>query len=359
MPATAVSGYAMAGAGTWSIHRDAAWLLLLCTGLALLSAGVVRRMIALAVMDVPGGRSAHDRPTPKGGGVGMLAAILIGLPLTLALLPAGPRTVPAACLMMLAVLLLGGISWLDDVRQFGFQAKLGAQVAAAILTIAAVLSTMPVLPPAWILVLALPASLCWLLLVTNAMNFIDGINGLAAGCTALAGLFVALLGWMRGDALLVALSLPASAGLLGFLPFNYPRARIFLGDVGSQVCGLLAGSEALFLLNRDASDRLDLALPVILAAVLWDVLFTLARRLHGGERLTQAHRSHLYQVASRVMMPASSVTALHWVFVIWGGLLALAVLPTHPLSGLALALCPQLCWTVLVRHRARRAGPAS
>lgn len=333
-------------------------LVLVCVA-AVVSALVVRRMIGLAVLDVPGQRSAHDRPVPKGGGVGMVVAILLGVPVVLAALPGPGRSVIATSLLLAAVLLLATVSWADDLRQFGVQAKFAAQIGAAVLSIGAVLGTMPSWPAAWVLSLALPVAFCWLMLVTNAVNFIDGLNGLASGSALFASLFAAALGWMLGDPLLVAVALMTAAGLAGFLPFNYPGARIFLGDVGSQVCGLLLGVFALLL----AADGLPgawfmsgLFVPLMLAGILWDVTFTLCRRAFAHERLTQAHRGHLYQVAARSFLSPARVALVHWGFVIWGGAIGLTLLPVFPAGAILLALLPQAIWTAIVRHRAARAG---
>lgn len=346
-----------------AVHQVAAnavfglpFLALCCLGAALLSALLVTRMIRLAVMDVPGGRSAHDRPVPKGGGVGTVAAVLLGVPAVLLLLFRGEEQPLAMLLLLAAVLLLALVSWMDDLRQFGFRAKLAAQLAASVLTIGAVLSTLPALPPPVLLLPMTLAALAWLMLVTNATNFIDGLNGLASGSIGLACLVAAALGWRLGDPLVVAVGTMTASGLAGFLPFNYPRARIFLGDVGSQVCGLLAGGLALFLLADEWRDAAALAVPLMLAAILWDVLFTLLRRLGAGERLTQAHRGHLYQVAARSGVAPAIVAALHWGFVIWGGLVGVAVAPDRPVAAILMVLMPQLVWTILVRRRAMRAG---
>ena len=310
----------------------------------LLSALLVRLMIRAAVMDVPGSRSAHERPTPKGGGVGMVAVVLLGTPAALALLPGAGERLPSAILLLSAVLLLGAVSWLDDVRQFGFSAKLAAQFAASALAIAAALTTAHPLPYWPLLAIGVPLSLGWLMLTTNAMNFIDGLNGLASGSTAIVCLVGAGLGWTLGDPLLFAAMLMTACGLAGFLPFNYPTARIFLGDVGSQPCGLLVGSLAIFIL-ADGGGWTTLLVPLMLAGVLCDVVLTLARRAIAGERVTQAHRSHLYQRAARSVMPSAAVSALHWAFAGWGAVAAF-LLPGRPGAAILMVAVPQLVWAV-------------
>ncbi|WP_428391735.1 glycosyltransferase family 4 protein [Lichenicoccus sp.] len=320
-------------------------LSLLCLGAGLLCAVLVRAMIRVSVLDTPGPRSAHDRPTPKGGGVGVIAAFLLGLPLagwwhgdvhwcTLAALLAG-------------VALLALVSWLDDLRQFHPLVKLIAQAVAAGLVLAGI----GPLPGGAV---GVAVGFAWLLFVTNALNFIDGLNGLAAGSMALACLFVGLpdpatlVGY--GGCLL-------AAGLLGFLPFNMPRARIFLGDVGSQAAGLAVAAFGLLCVARPTLYGAAI-MPLLLSGILYDVAFTLGRRLLAGDAVWQAHRGHLYQVAFRSGIPAPAVAALHWGFVTWGGVLGLAI--THKalslLSGMLLMVLPQLAWTMVVVRRARAAG---
>ena len=336
----------------------AALLVLVAAALAAaaLSSVLVRRMIGLAVMDVPGARSAHDRPTPRGGGVGMVAAVLLGVPACLVLLPGGPGRLLPAALLLGATALLAAVSWLDDLRQFGVRAKLGAQCAASALTVAASLASAPVWPAFWLLAPLCLLGFCWLMLTTNALKFIDGLNGLASGVAAICGVFACLLGLALGDPLLAACGAMLSAGLLGFLPYNMPRARIFMGDVGSQVCGLLTGGFALLLLADTARLAVAEAILLILAGILWDVLFTLARRLRAGERITQAHRGHLYQVAARSGLSHGKVAVIHWAFALWGGAISLALLPARPVIAAMIVLLPQLSWSATVWLRARRAG---
>ncbi len=324
------------------------WPIPVCLGVAalavLLSAALVRMMIRLAVMDVPGDRSAHARPTPKGGGVGMVAAVLLGTPALLALLPGSASRWPAAVPLLAAVLLLATVSWLDDLRQFGYRGKLGAQLAAAALVVVAALASARTLPSWPLLGPGMVVALGWLMLTTNATNFIDGLNGLAAGSTTIVCLAGVGLGWWLGDPLLAAVMMMTAAGLLGFLPFNYPQARIFLGDVGSQPAGLLMGGLALVVVV-DGGGWAATLVPLMLTGILWDVLLTLGRRAIAGERLAQAHRGHLYQRAARTVLSAPAVSAMHWSFAVWGLLAGLLSL-RWPVASVLLVALPQVPWTM-------------
>jgi len=321
-------------------------LLLLALGVALFSACIVALMIRVRVLDTPGLRSAHKHPVPKGGGVGSMAGFLVG-----SLVALGPAPGMAALAVLAAAVLLAAFAWLDDLRQFSPWLKLAAQLLAAVIVL---LACHPLPGPP---VLAWGVALLWLVFVTNAVNFIDGLNGLASGAAILFCLILALVapgaaGAPGSAAALLALML--AAGLLGFLPFNYPRARIFMGDVGSQPVGLVLAS--LTLLRWQQAGPGGALLPALmLSGLLFDVAFTLCRRALAGARLAEAHRGHLYQVAWRSGIPAWLVSLVEWGFVLWGAG-AVLVLADTPWLAVAAALLPQPAWTALVASRAARAG---
>ena len=197
-------------------------------------------------------------------------------------------------------------------------------------------------------------ALAWLLFTTNAVNFMDGLNGLAAGSASAGCLMMALHAGLRAawpEAVI-------AAAVAGFLPFNYPAARIFMGDVGSQFLGFLLAALAL----RHANDPgLSAILPLSLSPMLLDVAATLLRRWRCGARLTEAHRGHFYQVAQRAGVPAWRVTALYWGMAVWAGWCGTNMNGHAHGVGvaalwLATALAPFGAWAVFVRVEADRAG---
>jgi hypothetical protein len=206
-----------------------------------------------------------------------------------------------------------------------------------------------------------PVTVLWLLFATNAMNFIDGLDGLAGGVALIAAGFLAAIAAAYGGWFAYFAALLLTAGLAGFLPFNFPRARIFMGDVGSQFSGFILAVLAVVASRLDNVELSFLIVPMLLSGVLFDVAFTLIRRAFAGERLTEPHRGHLYQMAQRAGLPPVSITLVHWGFAGFGGLCAVLFLaaptPAKPFIPL-LALPPQLCWLGFVVHRARQAGIA-
>ena len=341
--------------------------LLFCACLAGLSAGVVRLMIRVAVMDQPdlgnpGARKAHTRPVPKGGGVGVVAAFLVGT-LVLYRYAAFSRLAdPYFLAFILAATAIAVVAFLDDLRDWPFAVKLAAQVGAAALAVGSGLVIAGVNLP-WLGAVPLgwagvPVTLAWVLFATNAVNFIDGLNGLASGVCAIACAVLAVIAASYGGWFVYFASLLLAAGLVGFLPFNFPRARIFMGDVGSQFCGFVLAMLGVAAGRFQDVDLSVLLAPMLLFGMLFDVAFTLVRRLLAGERVTQAHRGHLYQVAHRSGVPAVRVTLVHWAFAGWGGVCcALFILASgnpKPLAVL-LVLPPQLAWAAWVSRRARQA----
>ena len=320
-------------------------------------------MIGAGVLDEPNARKVHTRPVPKGGGVGVVAAFLAGTVVLYGFASFSRIANPYFLGVIAASTAIAVVAFLDDLRDWSFKVKLGAQLAAAGVACASGLVigsvNLPVLGTVGLGWAGVPITLGWSLFATNAMNFIDGLNGLAAGVCVIAAAALAGIAAAHGGWFVYFASLLLAAGLLGFLPFNFPRARIFMGDVGSQFCGFVLAVLTV-VAGRFAGIELSILLvPMLVFGVLWDVALTLVRRLLAGERLTQAHRSHLYQIAHRSGMSAPGVTLVHWGFALWGALCCALFLAAtglmRPLAAL-LVLPPQLAWTAYVALRARRAA---
>jgi len=330
--------------------------------LAAISAVCVFVMTRIGTLDHPGARSSHTRPTPKGGGVGIVVAFVLGTSLLFLGQHSSVPDIPFLGLIA-ASIGIAAVSYTDDLRDWSFTIKLGAQLAASLIAIACGirfrvlhLPGIGAVDTGW---LGVPLTAAWVVFATNALNFIDGLNGLASGAVAIACLFLAGFAWAQADSFVQAASLVLAAGIAGFLPFNYPKARIFMGDVGSQFIGFISAILGVLASRFGAQTLSVLLVPMLLFGVYFDVVFTLIRRFFAGDRLTEAHRTHLYQVAQRAGMKAPSVTLVHWGMVAWGGLCCVAFQaiqgPAKPLIPLAVAL-PQFAWLIYVVRTARRAG---
>lgn len=331
-----------------------------CAGLAVLSAVMVRAMIGARIMDQPDPRKAHRTATPKGGGVGVVAAFMLGISVLYGFADFSRLADPYFRGVILAAFLIAVVAFIDDLRDWPFTVKLAAQVVAALAAVGSGLYvrvySVPYLGEVDLGWFGAAATLAWILFATNAMNFIDGLNGLAAGTALVACAFLALIAAEQQGWFVYFAAMLLAAGLAGFLPFNFPRARIFLGDVGSQFCGFMLAVLGVAAARFGAVPMSFLLVPMLLSGVLFDVAFTLLRRLLAGENLARAHRGHLYQLVQRAGMDARLVAAIHWGFAALGGLVALlatrAPQPLLPLGPLLL-LAVQARWAVYVVRRAR------
>ena len=262
--------------------------------LSFVGTGWVRKLVlARSVIDVPNARSLHHRPTPRGGGLALSAAALLGIAV-LAAMQAVPRH--------LAIALLGGgaliatVGWLDDVMTLGRLVRIVCQVAAAVWALAWI-GWLPVVQlgdtPLWVGAWGAPLALVWVVWATNLYNFMDGIDGIAATEAVCVGVAAALLLWPRGSGALAALSLLVAASALGFLPWNWTPARLFMGDVGSSLLGFLL---ACLSIASERAGQLPLLLwALLLGSFVFDATVTLLRRMAAGERWWEAHKKHAYQ----------------------------------------------------------------
>lgn len=250
-------------------------------------------------MDTPNERSSHVTPTPRGGGLGVVAAVAI------AFLFADPSPTRSTLLVLAAMLAMGALGFVDDLWGLPEAVRFGIQ-ALVCGGLASVLLARPV--HGWVEVTAAVVGVTfWLAAFTNAYNFMDGINGISAvtACVA-AGWYL----WLAHHLHLASTAVLATAllgGAIGFLPLNFPRARIFLGDVGSYGVGLLLGGIAMLCLIGGASFLQALAPLLVYVA---DTGWTLLRRMANRERWWKAHREHIYQRLSGLGANPAVVTVL-------------------------------------------------
>ncbi|MBI4495087.1 MAG: glycosyltransferase family 4 protein [Chloroflexi bacterium] len=295
-------------------------------------------LLRLGLLDRPTSRSSHKIPMPRGGGVGILAGFLAGLGAAQAL-SIGASFARPSILEAPAVggLLLGGglialVGLLDDVRSRTVKVRLAAQVLGAGLLVASVGSVdalrLPLVGEWRLGWLAAPLTMLWLVGVTNIYNFMDGIDGLAAGQAAIAGVCLALAGVQTGNSTVAVLSACLAAAALGFLAHNFPPARIFMGDVGSTFLGYTFAGLAV-LGAQPGPARISIYISALmLAPFLFDATLTLLRRVWRGERWYEAHRSHLYQRLVQAGYSARRVSLLYYGLALVLGALGLAEVAT-------------------------------
>ena len=246
--------------------------------------GLARRYaISKQLLDQPGERRNHVTATPRGGGISMAVVLLLAI-VVLALLH--PEDAAVLGLMGLSLALVGWIGWWDDHRPLSAGLRLSVHsIAALCLFIAGVLSGWSW----WLSVLAAIAAMS----LINIWNFMDGIDGLAASQAVVVTLVIALAATGYWTAYCAVLA----GAAFGFLCWNFPKARIFMGDVGSGLLGLALAWAWAGLTAQKLEYGLLMLFP--LAPFLVDASLTLARRIMRGERWWEAHSSHSYQLLAR------------------------------------------------------------
>ncbi len=274
------------------------WLLpLLMLGALAITGGVRRYALARSMIDLPNHRSSHSIPTPRGGGVSIVLVYLASLPLMGSY---GALDWPMAMGLMGAGALVAVVGFLDDNGGFPVRWRLLAHFLAA----GWLLAWLPALPSVVFLGYTLDLGwlgyglatvfLVWLLNLYNFMDGIDGIASVQALTTCIGG---ALLYVLIGERVLAITPLLLAAAVLGFLYWNLPSARIFLGDSGSGFLGIVLGGLAMQ--AAWVEPQLLWAWLILLGVFVVDTTYTLVRRLIRGDRITEAHRMHAYQYASR------------------------------------------------------------
>lgn len=328
---------------------------LIAAFLSFVGVAVLRRWTAARqILDVPNERSSHTRPTPRGGGLAIVIVTLAGWLIydrvSLDYWPALPYIVGAV--------LIAGISWLDDLKDVPTLVRLLVHCLCAALAILSFdywhttsLSLYTGLQLDW---LGLPLTFIWIVGLTNAYNFMDGIDGIAGAQAVVVGVGWVLLGWIGQQPHVSAMGGLLAGASLGFLIHNWSPARIFMGDVGSAFLGYTFAVLPLMAAHAPHSDsRVALIGAILLWPFIFDSAFTFLRRGLRGENVFAAHRSHLYQRLVIAGQPHFQVTLLYAGLALIGIALAAAWLKGMVGSRfIAPALLPALCfllWAYVVR----------
>jgi UDP-GlcNAc:undecaprenyl-phosphate/decaprenyl-phosphate GlcNAc-1-phosphate transferase len=263
-----------------------AWGLLAAIAPALVSWAVITAIRgsswATRLADRPNERSLHSLPTPRVGGLGVMAG---ALPFAF-LLGDDAIRVLAGCAVLLAL-----VSLADDVESLPIQVRLPAHAAAALVAVLVIAA--PNGTQGGLGVVEAAAAILAIIWMTNLYNFMDGSDGLAGGMAAIGFGAFAIAAWQANALPLALTTLAIASASAGFLVHNFPPARVFLGDAGSIPLGFLAGALGLHGVFNGAWPAW---FPVLVfSPFIVDATLTLARRMVRGEPFWKAHRSHFYQ----------------------------------------------------------------
>lgn len=320
------------------------WLftLPLIAALSLLVTGLLRRYaLSHSLIDIPNARSSHLQPTPRGGGVAIVISFLLAVPIAMAL---ELLSVPAGVALLGSGLFVAVIGFVDDHGHIAARWRLLGHFVAAIWALYWLQGFAP------ILIFGVEFDLGWwgggfaafyLVWMLNLYNFMDGIDGLASVEACTATLAMCLIYMVNGYLQLLWPALALCLAAAGFLFWNFPPARIFMGDAGSGFLGITLG--VLSLQAAWVDPQLFWSWVILLGVFIVDATLTLLRRLMRGQKVYEAHRTHGYQYASRRLgrhLPVTlSVLVINTVWLMpiaW----AVSYLGLDGLTGVALAYTP-------------------
>jgi UDP-GlcNAc:undecaprenyl-phosphate GlcNAc-1-phosphate transferase len=297
------------------------WLSLIIAAIAAFVLTPLARVVSqrMDFLDDPGHRKIHAEPVPLLGGVAVFAALLVGLA------AAGPAAW-AEQGRQLAGILAGAtmalvLGLVDDRRDLKAVPKLAGQVLIALVAVAGGLRLTLFIP--------VPALQClltvlWLVTVMNALNFMDNMDGLCGGVGAICALIFGGIAVAHAQPAAAALAAATAGALLGFLPWNFPRARIFLGDSGSHLVGFLLGALALlphyYRLHEPSPTLLPVLIPVIVLSLpLFDLVAVTWQRWRRGAPVYLGDTNHISHRFVRLgLSQVAAVTVLYLLTLVLG-----------------------------------------
>lgn len=342
-----------------------------CAAAAGLSWFLVHQLVRLAprigLVDRPNERSSHTRVTPRGGGVGIVASVLVlGL--------VGPAVAEINVDFVWGGLLgasafIAAISLWDDFRSLSAAVRFLCHFLGAALVVVLFGSLARWELPLgffieWPRAISVTLTLLWIVGLTNVYNFMDGIDGIAGVQGVAAGTAWAVAGVHAGWPIVTLLGAGLAGAALGFLGHNWSPAKIFMGDVSSAFLGFLFAALPVMAWQVSAQSALGARLPVFAALVVWPFLgdgaLTFARRLLKREPVWKPHRSHLYQRLVQSGWTHAQVSSLYAGWAVAGSVVALVWLFCGGRGGwLALTFAPAslvIMYLFVTAHEKRRVG---
>ncbi|MDR1032015.1 MAG: hypothetical protein LBL30_02745 [Holosporales bacterium] len=329
----------------------------------IVSATITKIMVSFGITDRPTTRSLHTCPTPRAGGVAIVTVYSLGIAVLYYCKPEifGIYSNGQLCTIAGAIAVIVATSLYDDIRPISYTYRLIIQVicAAAIAQSGLGLSKLWLPYVGYIQLGAFKAlfTVLWVVSFINIFNFMDGVDGLVGGCCILACAFLAVVAQDNGDSLMRYSLAVLALSTLGFLMFNFPKAKIFMGDVGSHSLGFLF---ALHEINMDATyayvTPADNFIPCLTAIIIvgnftFDVVFTLARRLASGKSIVLPHNEFLFHILYKNGWSHVKISLLHFGFVIFqGGLVCISKSKTSMALSALIVLTVQAVYAYIVLH---------
>lgn len=267
-------------------------LVIACISFAI-TRGLISGAIPLKVLDHPNERSLHTEVVPRTGGVAILVSILIGVSAGWAFY----YPIPSVLHVLIALLLIAICSFADDIKGLSVAVRLCIHLLAVALLIHAgfVLLDVGVYGVEMLLpsLFAMIVTVLFVIWSINLYNFMDGMDGFAAGMTAIGFGVLSIIGFLKSEPAFAYFNACLVAGVSGFWIFNFPPAKIFMGDLGSSILGFCFAVVSLWGVNADV---FSIWIPcIVFSPFIIDATYTVLKRAIARERFWEAHKTHFYQ----------------------------------------------------------------
>lgn len=267
-------------------------------------------------MDTPNQRSSHSTPTATIGGIAIVLTFFLGMGIIYFV--ANETMIVSRFFkgFIFSSLLIACMSLYDDYRQKPLSLRLATQIVAIIVVMSFGIIInhidLPFLRNNSTGIVGYVITFSWILGLTNAYNFMDGLNGMAAGNAVIAAIFLGMISIHQGSNFTYIVCYALVAGTAGFLVFNFPKGKLFMGDVGSTFLGFTFATLAIISSLYDNAHTSLLVVPLLLFHFIYDTFFTFIRRFLRKENVFQAHRTHLYQLYNQLGYSHTKVTLFYY-----------------------------------------------
>jgi len=321
------------------VYFGSALLALMTTPIAI---RIARR---LSIVDIPGARHMHKKPIPRIGGVAIFISMMCLAVGVLQLSNVSADTLIRAIVLLCAAALIFSVGLIDDIKTGGLAAeiKLLAQIAASVAVCTVGIRIRSITIAEWLTFdfgwFSWPLTILWIVGITNAINLSDGLDGLAAGVSAVACGVIAIFAVHSGQVVMAALMLALLGSLSGFLFFNFNPARIFMGDCGSTFLGFTIASASVMCSVKSAT-LVGIALPVLALGIpIFDTLFSMLRRIIERRSMFAPDRRHFHhRLIDMGLKQRHAVLAIYFTTLLFAGL-GMFMIVARNLGSLAIFFC--------------------
>ncbi|WP_293398004.1 glycosyltransferase family 4 protein [Peptoclostridium sp.] len=286
----------------------------------LLTPYVIRLAHKVGAIDVPkDDRRVHKKPVPRLGGIGIFVGFIVASFMFVDMSPLHMSIIAGSFIIV-------GIGIIDDIKPVSPKVKFSAQILAAFVVMYFGVRIEWLTNPfdkvdgmMYLGMFGIPLTLLWIVGATNTINLIDGLDGLAAGVSAIAALALTLVAVINNQSTEVVLLVALAGGALGFLPYNFNPAKVFMGDTGSLFLGFILAVISIEGVMKSAT-ALAVAIPILaMGFPIFDTTFAIIRRAANGKSIVEADKGHLHhRLLSKGLSQKQTVLALYGISIMLG-----------------------------------------